>query len=78
MGMWGRAPPYFLAGRPTLGRVRFVLPDGEVSGVYSNGEEWRVKFSANGTADVKDAHIAKTLEGLAADPDHPLRTPKGN
>jgi hypothetical protein len=53
-------------------------PNGEVSGVYRNGETWHVKFNANGTAEVKDAEISETLEGLAALPDHPIRAVKGS
>jgi hypothetical protein len=52
-------------------------PNGEVSGVYRNGETWRIKFDANGVATVKDAEIAETLTALAALPDHPIRAVKG-
>jgi hypothetical protein len=52
-------------------------PDGEVSGVYANGETWHVTFDANGVAAVKDAEIAATLTALAALPDHPIRAVKG-
>lgn len=48
-------------------------PDAEVSGVFSSGETWLVKFNANGTASVKDEQIQATLAALAADPDNPVK-----
>jgi hypothetical protein len=53
-------------------------PNGEVSGVYANGETWHVRFNANGVADVKDAEIAATLQGLADLPDHPITAVKAS
>lgn len=52
-------------------------PNGEVSGVYANGETWHVTFNANGVASVTDEEIAETLAALAALPDHPIRAVKG-
>lgn len=52
-------------------------PNGEVSGVYRNGETWHVTFDANGTVTVKDEEINETLAALAALPDHPIRAVKG-
>jgi hypothetical protein len=53
-------------------------PNGEVSGVYRNGETWLVKFDANGIVNTgKDEEIDATLTDLAALPDHPIRAVKG-
>ncbi len=48
-----------------------------MSGVYDDGSEWRVKFNANGTADVKDEQISAQLDRLADQPDHPISRTKG-
>lgn len=52
-------------------------PGGEVSGVFPNGEAWRVTFDSNGAVSVKDADISATLAALAALPDHPIKAVKG-
>jgi hypothetical protein len=57
--------------------TKFKLPGGEVTGTYSNGEEWRIKSDANGTVAPKDERIEATLAALAADPDHPITAVKG-
>lgn len=56
---------------------KFKTDATEVTGVYANGETWRVKPNANGVLQVKDEAIAATLTDLAALPDHPIRAVKG-
>jgi len=57
--------------------TKFKLPGEEVTGTYSNGEEWRIKADANGIVSPKDERIAATLQALADDPDHPITAVKG-